>query len=93
MKHTPKNIFYHELIGLYVKVVKHNDESLIGVKGRVVDETKNLLIIASKGRLKKVLKKGGVFLFMLPDGSKVEVEGEKILARPEDRVKLIRKRR
>ena len=93
MKHTPKNIFYHELIGLYVKVVKHNDESLIGVKGRVVDETKNLLIIASKGRLKKVLKKGGVFLFMLPAGRKVEVEGEKILARPEDRVKLIRKRR
>jgi len=93
MKHTPKNIFYHELIGLYVKVVKHYDESLIGVEGRVVDETKNLLIIASKGRLKKVFKKGGVFLFMLPDGSKVEVEGEKILARPEDRVKLIRKRR
>ncbi len=93
MKRTPKNIFYHELIGLRVKVIKHTDESLIDLEGRIVYETKNFLIIASKGGLKKVSKKSGVFLLTLSDGVKVEVKGEKILARPEDRVKLIRKRR
>ncbi|MEM1693117.1 MAG: ribonuclease P protein subunit, partial [Ignisphaera sp.] len=39
MKHTLKNIIYHELIGLNILVLSHSDKSLIGRKGTIVDET------------------------------------------------------
>lgn len=90
MKRTPKNIIYHELIGLYVKVLHHVNENYIGLEGRVIDETKNtLLILTSKGA-KRILKKGGKFLFKLSDKVYALINGEDILARPEERVKMIK---
>lgn len=43
-----KNIFYHELIGLELKVVDSLNKSLIGLSGIVVDETRNTLLIEQK---------------------------------------------
>lgn len=42
---TSKNIFRHELIGLYLEVVDSSNKSLIGLCGNVVDETKKTLSI------------------------------------------------
>ena len=41
----PKDIIRHELIGLHVSVVDSTDPSIVGVEGRVIDETRNTLVI------------------------------------------------
>ncbi|MEM5872270.1 MAG: ribonuclease P protein component 1 [Candidatus Aenigmatarchaeota archaeon] len=85
---TPRNLIRHELIGLNVEVFDSTNKFQIGIKGIVVDETKNTITIEAKNGLKKIQKKGATFIFTIPNGKKVKVKGEKILARPEERVKL-----
>ncbi len=88
MRHTKRNIIYHELIGLKIRVLEHSDPGLVGVKGIVVDETaKTLLIETRDGSRKRVLKEHGVYEFILPGGGKVIIRGVQILGRPEYRLK------
>ena len=47
---SSNNIFYHELIGLELKVVDSSNDSLIGISGTVVDETKKTFLIEVKPR-------------------------------------------
>ena len=90
MEITPQNIIFHELIGLPVEVVKHKDPTLIGLKGKIVYETKNMFHIedTQTKKIKKVPKKFGVYHVHLPHGYVVEIEGKVIAYRPEDRLKL-----
>ncbi|MEF8880829.1 MAG: ribonuclease P protein subunit [Candidatus Nanohaloarchaea archaeon] len=83
MPRTSENLPKHELIGLEVEVEEHSDESIEGLSGTVVDETKNMLVIDGK----KVQKEEAVFIFKL-DESKVRINGSLIAKRPEDRVKM-----
>jgi ribonuclease P protein subunit POP4 len=85
---SPKNLVRHELIGLTVEVAESTNKFQIGIKGTIVDETKNILTIETGNRLKKIQKKGSVFIFKIPDGKKVKVNGNKIAVRPEERIKL-----
>jgi len=90
---TKDNIVYHEIIGLKVKILSHLDTSLVNREGIVIDESMNTLrILESKsGKVIRVLKKGGVFLFIIPEtGEEVVVDGMQIYGRPEDRLKKIR---
>ena len=48
---SSKNIFYHELIGLELKVVDSSNPSLIGLEGTVIDETKKTLRIEVKEKV------------------------------------------
>jgi ribonuclease P protein subunit POP4 len=75
----------HELIGLDVRVVEATDPGHRGLQGRVVDETRNTLVIEVAGRELRIPKKGSVFLFQLDE--EVLIEGNRLLYRPEDRVK------
>ena len=47
---SSNNIFYHELIGLELKVVDSSNASLIGIRGTVVDEPKKTFLIEVKPR-------------------------------------------
>ena len=85
---TAANLRKHELIGLEVAVLRAADPSLVGVQGHVVDETRNTLVVEAGGREKSVPKEGTLFRFQLQGG--VEVDGDEILYRPEDRVKKAR---
>lgn len=85
---TPQNIFRHELIGLPVKVAESSHNGFKGIKGKVVDETKNTLKIEDNDGSEKIIpKKVATFRFKLPDGSEVEIDGKIIAVRPEDRIK------
>jgi len=91
MKHSIKNILYHELIGLKVRIALHTDPSLVNREGVVIWETMKTLVIRERsGKEITVLKENGVFEIELPNGKKVMVEGIKILGRPEDRVKKLK---
>ncbi|MCD6248218.1 MAG: ribonuclease P protein component 1 [Hadesarchaea archaeon] len=84
---TRQNLLRHELIGLEAEVVESLDPSLKGKKGRIVDETKNMIYIEEMGKIKSLPKSIVVFRVSLPSGEEVMVDGKKIIARPEDRIK------
>ena len=79
---NPSNILRHELIGLDCLVLKSQNKVQEGIEGRIVDETMKTLVIGGKG----VQKKGSVFRVKL-QGKNVDIEGDYIVARPEDRIK------
>lgn len=79
-----------ELIGLSVEVVSSTDLGLVGVTGRVVDETKHTLVVRrGNGRTLTVPKRVARFRFTR-DGVDMEVDGGVLAFRPEDRPKKIR---
>ena len=93
---TPETILAHELVGLRVRVVEARNEDLVGVTGRVVEETTNTLRIEGEdssegptdgGRIRTVPKAGATFEFELPAGEYVTVEGRRLVSRPARRTK------
>lgn len=84
---SPQNILRHELIGLNVKVVRATGKSLSGTTGVIIDETRNMLTIRSRQRKIMVPKDIATFRFSLPNGVRVDVDGERLVAKPENRLK------
>ena len=86
MKITP-SVVQHEFIGLDVTVVKSSNPNVVGILGRVVDETRNTFTILQNDNRKVVVKDTSVFDFVMPDGTVVEIDGKVVMGRPEDRLK------
>lgn len=84
---TPQNILHHELIGLKVKIVESVDGNLVDITGTIVDETEKTLVILSNQKEKRITKKIVKLHIVMPDGNIVEIDGTKLLGRPENRVK------
>ena len=84
---TPQNLVRHELISLPVKIVKSTDTTQKGITGKIIDETYNTLKIETKNGEKSVIKENCVFMFTLPNKTKVQVDGKLLVSRPEDRIK------
>ncbi|MCC6040228.1 MAG: ribonuclease P protein component 1 [Thermofilum sp.] len=88
MRITPRNILRHELIGLEAEVIDSPNKCLVGIKGLILDETRNTLLLGEPGGSKKrVLKHLAVFRIKLPDGTVVRVDGRVLVGAPEDRLK------
>lgn len=75
---TAENIIQHELIGLRAQTGK--------LAGKVVWETRNTIKLETEKGEKTIGKKGNVFAFSLGN-KKVEVDGNLLVGRPEDRIK------
>jgi ribonuclease P protein subunit POP4 len=86
MNLTP-NIVQHEFIGLATTVVRHPNLSVVGITGKVVDETRNTFTILQDKSKKVVAKDVSVFDFVLADGTVVEFDGKVMMGRPENRLK------
>jgi ribonuclease P protein subunit POP4 len=84
---TPYNLVRHELIGLKVKIKDSSNKSQIGLEGRVIDETFKILKIETNKGEKSIPKDIAIFIFTLPNGTKVQVDGKILIGRPEDRIK------
>ncbi len=85
MEYNNRNIVLHELIGLRVLVSNSSDPDQRGIRGTVVDETKNLLLIQTKAGVKKVVKKISTFKFISGKNT-FTVNGEEISFRPHERI-------
>lgn len=84
---TSKNLVHHEFIGLKVHVTNEKNKSL-DLKGTIIDETKNTIKIEDDENTEKMIpKNGNLFVFELPNGEKVEIDGNILSIRPEDRIK------
>ncbi len=84
---TKRNVLRHELIGLGARITNSSDPTLLGVYGKIIDETRNMLAIEQAGKTKMVPKASSKFMFTLPSGEEIEVDGSKLVGRPEERVK------
>ena len=84
---TPENLVKHELIGLEVLVEKSTNQSQESLSGKILDETRQAFLIMTENGEKQVIKDQCGFVFTLPSGKKVRVDGKILVARPEDRIK------
>lgn len=82
----PTNIVKHELIGLDIEVVDSRNKSENGTHGKVIDETRNTLLIKTEAGEKKIAKENAKFMFTLPDSRKVIVDGDLLVGKPEARI-------
>ena len=85
-----KDILRMEFIGNEVEIVKARNSRLKGVKGKIINETKNMITIKTDEGLKKVIKDQAVFRMNF-NNKTFEIEGRKLVNRPEDRLKKTRK--
>lgn len=92
MKITPA-VLQQEFIGLNAEVVKSTHPDYVGIRGRVIDETRHTLMIVYKNEKKVIVKDVAIFNFTMPDGTIVEIDGKAILGRPENRAKRRVRRR
>ena len=69
-----------ELIGLNVNVVGKN------ISGKIIDETKNSILIETKNGRKMVIKQNNGFEFIFLD-KKIVVDGKQLASRAEERIK------
>jgi ribonuclease P protein subunit POP4 len=93
---TRKNLLYSTFIGLQVEIINGSQRKLVGLKGTIVDETKNLVVIETEagtsgapGKEIKIPKVSATFRFTTESGEKVDVEGKKIAFRPHERPKKV----
>jgi len=82
-----EDVLLHEFIGRECKVVYSPNKCQIGLRGKIIDETKNLLILENeKNEIKKIEKKGRIFRLKFDDKI-IEILGDDIIGRPENRIK------
>lgn len=86
IKKVLKEVVRDELIGLDIEVINAKNKGLIGIKGKIIDETKFMLIIETSGGIKKILKEQ-VVLKIHYKGKKLAVNGKLLIGRPYERLK------
>jgi len=90
---SPQNVLRHELIGLDVLVSGAANPTHRGISGRIIDETKNLLVIETSRGLKRIPKMQSRFQLHIPCGGLVEIDGSVMTLAPEKRINLHEKKR
>ncbi|MFH0956366.1 MAG: ribonuclease P protein component 1 [Candidatus Aenigmatarchaeota archaeon] len=85
---TPENLVRHELMGLTAMVRSSTNQQIVGISGKVIDESRNTFVIETpEGREVTIVKDQCEISFRLPSGESVRVDGKLLVARPEDRIK------
>jgi ribonuclease P protein subunit POP4 len=92
VKLTP-TILKNEFIGLNAKVVDSSNPNVVGIEGKVINETRNTFVITHGNKNKTIAKNTTVFHFTMSNGTTVEINGKTIVGRPEDRIKKKLRRR
>jgi ribonuclease P protein subunit POP4 len=86
---TRNNLPYSTFVGLNAEIINSSQRHLVGLKGLIVDETKNLIVMEAGGREIRVPKASSVFRFTVDNGETVDIEGKKIAFRPHERPKKV----
>ena len=82
---TADNIVSHELIGLNTEITQSTNPQVVGLNGRIINETKSMFTINTEKGSRSVAKSTNSWKFSV-DGKDVVVEGTKIEKRPFDRI-------
>jgi ribonuclease P protein subunit POP4 len=83
---SPRTILRHELIGLDVSVVEASNPLHCGISGLIIDETRNTLLIRTPCGNRRIQKQYSRFRIILPDGTRVIINGSALVSAPERRI-------
>jgi len=82
---TDENLTLHEFIGLDVEIIQSSNTQQVGMKGRIVDETKSVFVLSSENEIKKLPKENAVWRFSLGK-KKIDLNGNMISKRSFERL-------
>lgn len=82
---TIDNITSHEFIGSHTEIIQSSNTQVIGLNGRIMDETKSMFKINTKNGTKSIAKSGNIWKFSI-ENKDIVVDGAKITKRPFDRI-------
>ena len=85
-------VIQNGLTGIYTTVVYSTNHSSIGLKGRIVNETRNMLMIKNGSGIKKIEKKNSRFLLHVPDQFDITVDGRMLVGTPHELIKRYSRR-
>jgi ribonuclease P protein subunit POP4 len=69
-----------KLVGLNAKVAGTE------IEGKIVDESRNMLIVEQNGKKKKIIKNSNEFEIIIKN-QKIKIDGKNLVGRPEERIK------
>ena len=78
-----------ELIGRCVRIATCTDPNMENLQGVIVDETKHMFLIETSGKRKWIAKNIASFIFPT-EQKEIQINGSKLIFRPEERVKKAR---
>ena len=82
---TAENITSHEFIGLDTEIVKSTNPQVIGLNGRIINETKSMFTINTEKGAKSIAKSINSWKFSI-ENKEIVVDGSNIAKRPQDRI-------
>ena len=82
---TADNITSHEFIGLHTEITQSTNPQVIGLNGRIINETKSMFTINTEKGTKSIAKNINSWKFSI-ENRDVIVDGSKIAKRPFDRI-------
>ncbi len=80
-----KEMARREFIGQVIEITKAANKNLLGVKGKVIGETKNSFTLLVEEKGKKVILKNHLIEIRIGD---VLIDAGRVLGRPEERIKV-----
>jgi ribonuclease P protein subunit POP4 len=85
MTNIVSEIVRGEMIGRNIVVIDAKNKSLIGIKGNVIDETKNTFVVETSYG-KKTLLKQQITFETIHKGKTIRINGSALARRPEERI-------
>ena len=82
---TTENITRHELIGLETTILESNNSQVVGLHGKIIDETKSMFTIKTSTGVRHMSKVDSMWKFNLNGVSSI-VDGKSIAKRSYERM-------
>ena len=82
---TADNIRSHEFIGLNTEIIQSTNSQVIGLNGRIINETKSMFTINTEKGIKSIAKSTNNWKFSIQNKDFI-LDGSKIAKRPFDRI-------
>jgi ribonuclease P protein subunit POP4 len=82
---TTENITRHELIGLEITILESNNSQVVGLHGKIIDETKSMFTLETSTGIKHMPKVNSMWKFNL-NGVTSIVDGKSISKRSYERM-------
>ncbi len=79
------NLKRHELIGLTITIIKAKNKSLVGLRGKIIDETQNTINIQTANSIKKIIK-NKITMKTKINQKEIVLEGQDIIGKPHERI-------
>tara|TARA_Y100000310_G_C20395065_1_gene674693 strand:- start:328 stop:606 length:279 start_codon:yes stop_codon:yes gene_type:complete len=91
MQIRARNVPRVEFVGLNIEITSSKNPSIKGMKGKIINETKNMFEIETEeGETKKLIKEQITFKTKIKNKNFI-IEGKVLKGKPEDRTKKIQK--